>query len=102
MKKSLLFITTLIIACTHADAQSADQQAREFIKHLPGATDVVCNDSDSDGDGYVSCTVFRGALDPLAISCGAENWCTFNCAKGCKLTPQGVGSKKSTWRGGDQ
>jgi hypothetical protein len=101
MKKSLLFITTLIIAC-HADVQSANQQAREFIKRLPGATDVVCNDSDSDGDGYVSCTVFRGQQDPLAISCGAENWCAFNCAKGCKLMPYVGASKKSTWRGGDQ
>jgi hypothetical protein len=35
MKKSLLFITTLIIACTHADVQSANQQAREFITRIP-------------------------------------------------------------------
>jgi hypothetical protein len=77
----------LVTACSHADPNKALQEAKDFVKNIDNATNVTCNDSDSDGDGYVSCTVFRKGADPLAISCGAENWCMTNCAKGCKITP---------------
>ena len=79
-----------LVACSHADASKAAAEAKAFSANFPDATGVVCNDSDSDGDGYVSCTLFRGAKDPLAISCGAERWCIMNCATGCKLTPATV------------
>jgi hypothetical protein len=92
MKKILLLM--LVVGSCNADVDKARKEAREFIKHIPGATDVTCNPSDSDGDGYVSCTVFRGDKDPLAISCGAENFCACNCARGCKLMPY-VGASKS-------
>lgn len=90
MHQIKLALCTLIIAvaaCSHADADKALKEAKDFAKNIDNATGVTCNDSDSDGDGYVSCTVFRKGADPLAISCGAENWCVTNCAKGCKVTP---------------
>ena len=88
MNKILTLLLCLpFAACHNADSSKATAEANEFIKHIADATGVSCNDSDSDGDGYVSCTVFRGSKDPLAISCGAENYCAFNCATGCKLTP---------------
>ncbi len=74
-----------LVACTHADINEARNEAKEFVKHFPNATGVECNESDSDGDGYVSCTIFRDGDDPLPIACGAENWCVFNCARGCKV-----------------
>ncbi len=89
------FLLTCLFACHHADVADARKQAEAFAKKIPGATEVQCTDSDSDGDGYVSCTVFRGSDDPLPIQCGAENWCVSNCAHGCRIAVPGTGRKKS-------
>lgn len=43
-----------------------------------------CVDYDSDRDGYVSCTVFRQAKDPLAIECliiAGRSGCKLSIAK---------------------
>jgi hypothetical protein len=88
MRHILLVIA--LAACSHADADKAKREAQDFMQHIDGATSVECNDTDSDGDGYVSCTVFRKGDDPLPISCGAEKWCVANCATGCKYTPLGT------------
>ena len=69
MKRALMIL--MLVGCNHADVADARKQAEEFMKKIPGAESVQCNDSDSDGDGYVSCTIFRGSADPLAIQCGA-------------------------------
>ena len=92
--KKLLFIIALA-GCHNADPAKARQEAEEYASHVENSSGVECNDTDSDGDGYISCTVFRKGEDPLAISCGAENWCAFNCASGCKLTPARVNTQKS-------
>jgi len=84
--RSILVSLVLVAACT-ADVAKAKDEAQSFMQHIPGATSVMCNESDSDHDGYVSCTVFRGDKDPIAISCGAEIMCSCNCASGCKLMP---------------
>lgn len=86
MKKILLSITFLV-ACANVDINKANREAKEFARNIAGASGVSCNDTDSDHDGYVSCTVFRGEKDPIAISCGAEVRCLFNCASGCRVTP---------------
>lgn len=83
MNRALLIL--VLFGCNNADVKDAQTQAETFMKQIPGAMSVQCNDSDSDGDGYVSCTIFRGSADPLAIQCGAENWCVTNCAHGCRL-----------------
>jgi hypothetical protein len=83
--KTTIAAILIMAACHNADVASARKQAEEFAKEIPGAVRVQCNDSDSDGDGYVSCTIFRGSNDPLPIQCGAENWCVTNCAHGCRL-----------------
>lgn len=85
--KKLLASLTLLVACSTADIGRARKYAEDFAKNVDGATGVDCNDSDSDNDGYVSCTVFRKGMDPLPLSCGAERFCVFNCASGCKVTP---------------
>lgn len=85
-----ILIAALVIGCHSADVGSARRQAQEFMKKIPGAVSVECNDTDSNGDGYVSCTIFRGSRDPVAIQCGAENWCVTNCASGCRLAVPGA------------
>jgi hypothetical protein len=83
MKRALLLL--MLAGCHNADVADAQRQAEKFMQKIPGAVSVQCNDSDSNGDGYVSCTIFRGSAEPLAIQCGAENWCATNCAHGCRL-----------------
>lgn len=85
MKKIVIASLLFLTACHNADVGEATRQAKEFMKKISGATAVECNPTDSDGDGYISCTVFRGSADPLPIQCGAENYCVFNCAHGCRM-----------------
>lgn len=44
--------------------------AQEWAKDMPGTTSVKCAATDTDHDGYISCTVFREDKDPLFIECG--------------------------------
>jgi len=75
----------VLVGCHNADTTEAKKQADAFARKIPGFQSVECVDSDSNGDGYVSCTVFRGDRDPVAIKCGSENYCVNNCAHGCYL-----------------
>ena len=82
---TILFITVSFGGCQCQDAAEAERAAKEFAKKVPGATgDVSCAQTDSDDDGYCSCTVFRQDGSTLPINCGCEKYC-FNCARGCKV-----------------
>ena len=74
-------------ACRTTNSDVANESAREFIRSLPNTTAVTCAETDSDGDGYVTCTVFRGVGEPLPIECGSERFCIWNCKRGCKYVP---------------
>ncbi len=67
-----------------ADHEKAVKAANEYKANIPGATGVSCVATDSDKDGYCSCTIFRGESDPLAVECGCQSWCWINCTAGCK------------------
>lgn len=87
MTKYVLTISFLaIIACNRTDKAAADAAAKEFITHIDGAQSVLCAETDTDGDGYVSCTVFMKGEEPMQIQCGSETYC-INCARGCKYEP---------------
>ncbi len=59
----------------------ARDSAYDFAKQMGVPfTGVTCVDMDSDGDGYVSCTVFRTGQDPYPIECARE----WSRNKGCK------------------
>ena len=93
MKKILIILVLLLSACDRTDHEAANRAAQEYMTHIPHATSVECADQDTDGDGYVTCTVFRGDLEPMPIQCGSEKYC-YNCARGCKYVPFYGGSKK--------
>lgn len=80
-------LSLLAIAGCRSDPAAARKSASEFVRHIPGQTGFECAETDSDGDGYCSCTVFRGDLEPMQIQCGCQNLCVWNCASGCKYTP---------------
>lgn len=86
MFKTIAIAVLLLTACRTTNKEAADRAAREFIRNFPNATGVSCADQDTDRDGYVTCTVFRGNLEPETIQCGSETYC-INCARGCKYVP---------------
>ncbi len=73
--------------CRRTDPEAASSAAEEFVRHIPDATGVECAQTDSDGDGYCSCTVFKGREEPMQIQCGCQAVCVFNCVRGCKYQP---------------
>ena len=72
-------------SCAKADPEKAEKAAKEYAKHIKGTTgEVSCARSDSDGDGYVTCTLFMEEGEPMGAECGAQKYCGCNCAEGCK------------------
>jgi hypothetical protein len=66
-----------------ADWQKAEKAASEYAGKIPGATgQVSCMKTDSDGDGYCRCTIFRKEKDPLHVECGCQKFC-WVCTDGC-------------------
>ena len=87
----LTLITMFAFACNApaSDPKKPTAEARAWADEL-GMKDapVTCSEVDSDGDGYVSCTVKNGA-DLHSIQCLASidsNGCN-QPARGCKVTP---------------
>lgn len=94
--KNLIVLSLIITAATacRSDKTKADEAVQEYMHSVPGATRAECTDSDTDHDGYCSCTIFRGSGDPLPVQCGCERFCVFNCARGCKYTPFAGGGRR--------
>lgn len=64
--------------CVFDKAQAGEEEAHAWAKKL-GADDVsriVCNGTDSDGDGYVSCTLVykTGGREQVECAWGAFPW----------------------------
>ena len=60
--------------------------AKKFAAKIPGTTgDVSCVLSDSDQDGYVSCTVFMKSEKPIAIECMSPYATRWHKSAGCKI-----------------
>lgn len=85
MRIIVIVIVMALAGCNRTNVDAANAAAEEFVKKIEGATGFECAQQDTDGDGYVSCTVFRKGADPLLIECGSERFCV-NCARGCKYT----------------
>lgn len=86
--KSILFTAlALCTACSRTDVDAANTAASVFTKNIQNSSGFSCAEVDTDNDGYVTCTVFRGSEEPMQIQCGSERWCIWNCARGCKYVP---------------
>lgn len=71
-------------ACRYiAGNEGAIEEAKVFAGHLPDGKDaeIECAGYDSDGDGYVSCTIFREGQEPLFVECSRKTW---TLTKGCR------------------
>lgn len=80
-----LALTLAAAACTRTDAAAADRAAKEFMTNIPEASGFSCTRVDADGDGYCTCTIFRGVQPPMSIQCGCTRFCVWNCPEGCKV-----------------
>jgi hypothetical protein len=85
--KRIILALVLLMSCARVDIADIRREAEQFATHVQGATSTDCADADTDGDGYVSCTIFRGDKDPLPIQCGSQNYGCANRAHGCKYVP---------------
>jgi len=85
MKRAIAcMIMALMASCVRTDTEAANRAVKEFQQNFPDATGSTCAATDTDGDGYCSCTIFRGKEVPLQVQCGCEKFCIWNCAVGCK------------------
>ena len=89
MKTILILAATLAMAgaCSNTDAKAAEAAAAQYAQKVKGATgDVSCTQKDSDGDGYVTCTIFMAEGENQSVERGSEKHCVFSdCARGCKI-----------------
>ena len=75
-------VSMTFVGC-EADWQKAEKAAGKYAQKVPGSTgEVSCMKTDSDGDGYCRCTIFRKEKDPLHVECGCQRYC-FICTDGC-------------------
>jgi len=80
----------LVFVRTLSQLGSGDDTATELLVHARSIGMTVhsaeCMDTDSDGDGYVSCTVGSErpdgkGIEPIAFECAAK----YSLNKGCRL-----------------
>lgn len=91
MKKTLLFLLIATVASCRGVGE-AENSAKSFAdRRFEGHKGVECMDRDTDGDGYVSCTVFM-PNDAIAIECATENLRAGCSSSGCRMA---MGKSKS-------
>lgn len=84
MKKTMLFLLITIVASCRGVGE-AENSAKSFAdRRFEGNKGVECMTRDTDGDGYVSCTVFM-PNDAIAIECATENHALGCHSTGCRM-----------------
>jgi hypothetical protein len=83
MWKNMLFLITFLLFGCFENHQELNKQVQAFCTNL-GYTykGHTCQDTDSDGDGYVSCTVrVQEEPIPIAIECKSM----YRWGDGCRM-----------------
>ena len=84
MKKIILFVLISVVASCRGPGKS-EASAKSFAeRRFENNTGVECLDRDTDGDGYVSCTIFL-PNDAIAIECATENHVLGCSSSGCRM-----------------
>ena len=83
--KKFAFALLVLSACSgewQGSAEHAEQEARTHAEKLGWELKgVACTGSDSDADGYISCTVALTDGSERALECASGGW---DHIKGCK------------------
>jgi prepilin-type N-terminal cleavage/methylation domain-containing protein len=79
----LVVVGAFLLRVTGAGGgESVEKEASAFAKNISPDAKVTCVDIDSDGDGYVSCTVFPPeGKPPVAIECASS----YSPNNGCRI-----------------
>lgn len=73
-------------SCLLGSEEHAEQQAREHADKLGWkVTGVACVNTDTNGDGYISCTLVLDDGTERALACAAGDF--LSRVKGCKKAP---------------
>ena len=80
-----LFLALFTISCYWNHKEVAEESAALYAKKMvPGFTGVDCVNQDTDGDGYVSCSIATPS-GIVAVDCvGAQSPWTFPKNTGCR------------------
>lgn len=80
--KKFAFVVVLLVGCGNPEV--AKQAARRYATDLGyKVSGVACTSTDTDGDGYVSCSVrVDDREDPLALECTRGE---LTLTDGCKV-----------------
>lgn len=83
MKFPVLIIASLLLAGC-GDVEKARAAAKQYAQELGyKPLGIACTSTDTDGDGYVACSVrIEDKAEPLALECSRGDW-TFT--EGCKV-----------------
>lgn len=79
-----------------AGAGDAPASAEAWVKEWRPGAKVECQKRDTDGNGYVSCTVGferNGEREVESIECGVNRWYHGFNTSGCRLTKGYAGSQ---------
>lgn len=79
--KKFIYLLFMCFGCIRVDPEGSKNNAMGYAKELGyNPLGAACSSADSDGDGYVSCTVRLGDGEPpLALEC---QWLF---GEGCKM-----------------
>lgn len=92
MKKLTLFLVSILLlpSCDFLKNSSGDNQkaakkgAEQFIYDNKWEnTTYSCSPEDSDGDGYITCSIYRKGELPVQVECVGHRYLSKNF--GCKL-----------------
>lgn len=92
---AILLGATLAIGGSYfAGRGDAAESAKAWVaKWRPGAS-IECQARDTDGNGYVSCTVGGDGAPIEAIECGVNRWYHGFQTRGCRLMKGYAGSQR--------
>jgi len=83
MKQTIAITLLAVLSACGIDGTKARKNADTFTRTALGATPkkITCQNTDSDGDGYVSCTVRDSEGELYALQCSGA----FSFNSGCRL-----------------
>lgn len=83
LRKVWLICLACLLLCACGDVEVAKGYARSYASDLGySVIGVACTGTDSDGDGYISCTVRVKDDEPLILQCASGSAASFTA--GCK------------------
>lgn len=91
MNKIIKCVFILSLASCGFDGKEATENADQFAREMLGMKNpkVKCQNMDSDGDGYVSCTVVEQSVEKpeqmRAVALECSGWLNWNDS--CRLMP---------------